>query len=87
MLFDETVDFDDRKEIYTHLSSIAISAEWLFTCANTPEETKVLFDAVLALIDTKRVKKEAAFKEDEVQKQLGLEEFKAVKEEGEVLPF
>lgn len=83
MLLDETKNYEDRKELYTDLTTIERYAGWLFSCADTAEETKVLFDTVLNLISAQRLKRDAEIKEQKERDIAGMVEFEKIIEQTE----
>lgn len=83
MLLDENESYEDRKEIYTDLRTIESYSGWLFSCADTIEETKALFDTILNLISAQRLKREAAIRGQEEEDIAGITDFKNVIEKEE----
>lgn len=75
MLLDEDKSYEDRKELHTDLATIERYSSWLFSCAETAEETKVLFDTVLNLISAQRLKRDAELKEQKERDIAGLVDF------------
>lgn len=87
MLLDEDKSYEDRKEMYTDLTTIERYSSWLFSCADNTEETKVLFDTILNLISTQKQKRDAELKEQKERDIAGLVDFEkliAQKEEAVV---
>ena len=78
MLLDEDKSYEDRKELYTDITTIERYSSWLFSCAETVEETKVLFDTVLNLISARRLKRDAEIKEQKEQDIAGLVDFEKI---------
>ena len=78
MLLDEDKSYEDRKELYTDLTTIERYSSWLFSCADTVEETKVLFDTVLNLISAQRQKRDAEIKEQKERDIAGLVDFEKI---------
>lgn len=83
MLLDEDKSYVDRKELHTDLRIIERYSSWLFSCADTVEETKVLFDTVLNLISAQRLKREADIRGQEEEDIAGLTDFESVIEKEE----
>lgn len=83
MLLDEDKRYEDRKELYTDLTIIERYSSWLFSCADTVEETKVLFDTVLNLISAQRLKRDAEIKEQKERDIAGLITFEKIIEQNE----
>lgn len=83
MLLDEDKSYEDRKELHTDLATIERYSSWLFSCAETAEETKVLFDTVLNLISAQRLKRDAEIKEQREKDIAGMVEFEKIIEQHE----
>lgn len=83
MLLDENKSYEDRKELHTDLTVIERYSSWLFSCAETVEETKVLFDTVLNLISAQRQKRDAELKEQTERDIAGLIPFESIIEQHE----
>lgn len=83
MLLDEDKSYEDRKEMYTDLTTIERYSSWLFSCADNTEETKVLFDTVLNLISAQRLKRDAEIKEQRERDIAGMVEFEKIIEQHE----
>lgn len=83
MLLDEDKSYEDRKELFTDLHTIERYSSWLFSCAETVEETKVLFDTVLNLISAQRLKRDAEMKEHKERDTAGMVEFEKIIEQTE----
>ncbi len=83
MLLDEDKSYEDRKELHTDLTTIERYSSWLFSCADTAEETKVLFDTVLNLISAQRLKRDAEIKEQKERDIAGMVEFEKIIEQHE----
>lgn len=83
MLLDEDKSYEDRKELHTDLRIIERYSSWLFSCADTVEETKVLFDTVLNLISAQRLKRDAEIKEQKERDIAGMVEFEKIIEQTE----
>lgn len=83
MLLDEDKSYEDRKELHADLTIIERYSSWLFSCAETVEETKVLFDTVLNLISAQKQKREAELKEQKERDIAGLTSFESIIEQHE----
>lgn len=83
MLLDEDKSYEDRKEMYTDLTTIERYASWLFSCAETAEETIALYDTVLNLIAVQRLKRYAEIKEQRERDIAGMVDFEKVIEQNE----
>lgn len=83
MLLDEDKSYEDRKELHTDLTTIERYSSWLFSCAETAEETIVLYDTVINLIHAQRLKRYAEIKEQRERDIAGMVEFEKVIEQHE----